>query len=139
MHWCNKVDHLQIIFFSILTGRNASTYRLRDYLVREWSNIFPSENERDFRKIVKSILRGGYYSVSAKPGLRIISLNGNHCNRLYGLVHSQNRTEQLDWLVSELESAEKNREKVLILNSVSPGHPNCSRIWFNNYYEIINR
>lgn len=46
---------------------------------------------------------------------------------------------QLAWLVDELEMAERNGEKVHIINHVPPGQPDCLKTWSRNYYDIINR
>ena len=58
---------------------------------------------------------GAYYSVSASPGLRVISLNMNYCmnKNLWLLLDSNDPADELLWLVFELQLAELKGEKVV--------------------------
>lgn len=116
--------------------------QLYHFLLSEWIHLIKDDVNRGHKRNDGSILRGGYYNVSARPGLRIVSLNGNHCNRYNSFFMKNNiePTEQLDSLIKVLETAEKSREKVFILSSMSPNDPNCAKTtWFKRYHEIINR
>ena len=57
---------------------------------------------------------GAYYSVSASPGLRVISLNMNYCmnKNLWLLLDSNDPADELLWLIFELQLAELKGEKV---------------------------
>lgn len=46
---------------------------------------------------------------------------------------------QLKWLMNQLQTAETVNEKVHIIGHMPPGHPDCSKIWSHNYYNIIAR
>ena len=64
---------------------------------------------------------GAYYSVSASPGLRVISLNMNYCmnKNLWLLLDSNDPADELLWLIFELQLAELKGEKVSQRNVVS--------------------
>lgn len=85
--------------------------------------------------------RGAFYSVSVKPGLRIISLNTNVCANLnfWLLQNSNDPYKELAWLIDELQKAENANEKVHIIGHIAPGSEDCVRVWSQNYYEIIGR
>lgn len=57
---------------------------------------------------------GGFYALSPRPGLRLISLNMNFCSRenFWLLINSTDPAGQLQWLVGELQAAENRGDKV---------------------------
>ena len=57
---------------------------------------------------------GGYYTLSPRPGLRLISLNMNFCSRenFWLLINSTDPAGQLQWLVGELQASEDRGDKV---------------------------
>lgn len=57
---------------------------------------------------------GGFYALSPRPGLRLISLNMNFCSRenFWLLINSTDPAGQLQWLVGELQAAEDRGDKV---------------------------
>lgn len=107
---------------------------LYDELDKEWSRWLPRDTSPTIR-------RGAYYSAVARPGLRILSVNGNYCSRnnVWLLKNSTDPADELAWLISELDAAEKNGEKVHIIGHIPPGQPDCLKTWSKNYYDIINR
>lgn len=107
---------------------------LYDQLDIEWSRWLPSETSI-------TIKRGAFYSTLAKPGLRIISINGNYCSRFnfWLLKNNIDPVGQLSWLVRELELSESNDEKVHIVGHIPPGYSDCIRVWSRNFYRIISR
>jgi len=88
-----------------------------------------------------TIKHGAYYSVSASPGLRVISLNMNYCmnKNLWLLLDSNDPADELLWLIFELQLAELKGEKVHILGHIPPGHVDCVRVWSLNFNSIISR
>ena len=107
---------------------------LHSALEEEWGAWLEGEDTWSVRK-------GAFYSVSAAPGLRVISLNMNYCmnKNLWLLLNSTDPAQQLQWLVYELQLAEFAGEKVHILGHVPPGHVDCVRVWSSNFNKIINR
>ncbi|XP_014209092.1 sphingomyelin phosphodiesterase-like [Copidosoma floridanum] len=113
---------------------NKNMSWLYDELNHEWSRWLPAETS-------KTIKRGAFYSTLVKPGLRIISINGNYCNRnnFWLLLNSTDPVGELAWLIDELQAAENKSEKVHIIGHVPPGESDCVKVWSKNYYDIINR
>ncbi|KAL0267656.1 UNVERIFIED_CONTAM: hypothetical protein PYX00_009859 [Menopon gallinae] len=103
-------------------------------LNKEWHFWLPGNNS-------ETILRGGFYSVLAKPKLRIISMNMNYCYTMnwWLLVNGVDPEKELQWLVSELRKAEENGEKVHIIGHVPSGYHECVKAWQTNFYKIVNR
>ncbi|KAK2727956.1 sphingomyelin phosphodiesterase-like [Artemia franciscana] len=116
----------------------VESYQSVDWLYKElelqWRKWLPASAS-------PTVLKGGFYSVLAKPGFRIISLNMNFCNNKnwWLLLNSTDPVQELQWLIYELQSAEFNGEKVHILGHIPPGHSDCLKVWSHNYYRIINR
>jgi len=99
-----------------------------------WSKWLP-ESAKD------TVLRGGYYTVTPKPGFRIIALNNMDCY-LYNwwvLHESSVAMEQLNWLHDTLLEAEKQGEHVHILAHIPSGSRDCWPVWAREYNRIIER
>ncbi|XP_072028383.1 sphingomyelin phosphodiesterase-like [Amphiura filiformis] len=118
-----------------VTGKNSGEW-LYQTMVTEWissAKWLPSDAQDD-------IMRGGYYSTLAMPGLRVVSLNMNMCGKgnwwLY--INETDPAGQLQWLINVLQKAEDNKEKVHILGHIPPGGT-CLKAWSWNYYRIVNR
>ncbi|XP_015791561.1 sphingomyelin phosphodiesterase [Tetranychus urticae] len=107
---------------------------LYDALTEVWSQWLPQDT-------IKTIAKGGYYSVYVKPGLKLISLNMNYCNNLnlWLLLNSTDPADELTWLINELQTSELLGEKVHIIGHIPPGSNDCLQVWSRNYYRIINR
>lgn len=67
-------------------------------------------------EVSSTIQHGGYYTVLARPGFRIVSINTNYCYTLnwWTLYKSDDPASGLQWLNKILEKAEKAGEKVRI-------------------------
>ena len=61
-------------------------------------------------------IRGAYYSVTVRPGLKLISLNMNYCNNQnwWLLLNATDPAGELQWLLRELQASELIAEKVII-------------------------
>ncbi|XP_046397586.1 sphingomyelin phosphodiesterase-like [Ischnura elegans] len=88
-----------------------------------------------------TILKGGYYTALAKPGLRIIGLHNMACYvfNWWVMYNPSDQDGQLEWLAETLWEAEKKGEKVHILSHVPSGSPDCFKVWSREYRKIINR
>lgn len=115
-------------------AREDSPKWLYNALDVHWSKWLPNTTK-------KTIIKDGYYSVKAREGLRIISLNTNFChNKNFWLyIDSKDPGGQLDWLIHELHMAELANEKVHIIGHIPPGCADCFRIWSRNYNKILRR
>ncbi|XP_069157313.1 sphingomyelin phosphodiesterase isoform X2 [Procambarus clarkii] len=84
---------------------------------------------------------GGYYSILARPGLRIISINTNYCYRFnwWLLYKSVDPGLVLRWLVSELQQAEVRGELVHIIGHVPPYYNDCYMQWAHQFSRIVTR
>ncbi|CAG0922168.1 unnamed protein product [Notodromas monacha] len=108
-------------------------YNLAWELWRDW---LPPDQEDNVR-------RGSYYSVVAKPGLRVVAINTHYCFKmnwsLFIWAGTPDPNGQLSWLVSELLKAEKANEAVYIIGHIPPGNHECTPVWSHNYARIVNR
>ncbi|KAF7278427.1 hypothetical protein GWI33_008461 [Rhynchophorus ferrugineus] len=88
-----------------------------------------------------TVNHGAFYSVLLRPGFRLISLNTNYCYSLswWLFLNSTDPSNELKWLVNELQQAEDNNEKVHIIGHVAPGSDDCLKTWSRNFYEIVHR
>ncbi|KAF5280516.1 hypothetical protein FQA39_LY18024 [Lamprigera yunnana] len=104
------------------------------FLAEEWSRWLPTNTLRTIRK-------GGYYTVLVNPGFRIIALNSNVCftSNIWLIYNDKDPYDQLQWLSDILLAAEKNQESVHILSHIPPGDPECFKTWSNEFSKIIRR
>ncbi|XP_058161802.1 sphingomyelin phosphodiesterase [Dasypus novemcinctus] len=111
---------------------NRSSHWLYEAMAEAWEPWLPAE-------ALRSLRTGGFYSLSPRPGLRLISLNMNFCSRenFWLLINSTDPAGQLQWLVGELQAAEDRGDKVHIIGHIPPGH--CLKSWSWNYYRIVAR
>ncbi|XP_063595429.1 sphingomyelin phosphodiesterase-like [Penaeus indicus] len=107
---------------------------LYDSLATMWAPWLPEEALPDVRK-------GGYFSYSPKPGLRVISANMNYCNTLnwWLLLENEDPAEHLQWLIEQLAAAEAEGEAVHLLGHIPPGSGDCDRTWSHVLNAIIAR
>lgn len=103
-------------------------------MAEQWSRWLPNDTQA-------TILKGGYYTTLAKPGLRIIGLNSNVCyiNNFYLIYDDEDPFDHLKWLVSVLEQAEADGESVHIISHVPTSDSSCLRIWSEQYRKIVDR
>ncbi|KAL0832820.1 hypothetical protein ABMA28_000981 [Loxostege sticticalis] len=111
-----------------------NTTWLYESLVDKWGYYLPIEAK-------KEMLKSGGFSLLARPGLRVISINNNIAYRdNWWLVYDPlDAKRHLDWLVQELHKAELAGEKVHILAHIPPGVADLTHTWTREYYRIVNR
>lgn len=111
-----------------------NSHWLYEYLYNLWSKWLPEDTR-------ETIIKGGYYTVLAKPGFRIISLNNNDCytNNWWLFYNSSDSKGQLVWLHDTLLAAEQNGEFVHILAHIPSGDSTCWNVWSREYNRIIER
>lgn len=112
-----------------------SSVWLYKHLWTLWSDWLPAE-ARD------TILKGGYYTVTPRPGFRIISLSNMDCYIFNWWIYYNGRETslpQLQWLHDTLLAAEKNDEHVHILAHIPSGGKDCWPVWAREYNRIIER
>ncbi|CAL4139124.1 unnamed protein product, partial [Meganyctiphanes norvegica] len=107
---------------------------LYDSLAEQWSRLMHQD-------VPSTAKYAGYYSVLARPGLRIISINTNYCYRFnwWLLYKSEDPGDVLKWLTKELESAEAAEEKVHIIGHVPPLISDCFQQWAHQFSRIVSR
>jgi sphingomyelin phosphodiesterase len=108
-----------------------------DLLSQEWSRWIGDDGARDADLL-------GVYSVKYPHGnLRIISLNSNLWYRqnywLYREPMLRDPSGQFEWLVRELDQAEKAGENVYLMSHMSIGDRNAFHDGSNYLDQIINR
>ncbi|KAG0052698.1 hypothetical protein BGZ83_002217 [Gryganskiella cystojenkinii] len=105
-------------------------------LADDWSRWLPAD-------AVNSVRNYGAYTVSPRPGFRIISLNNNFCYNmnfyLYGHTKDYDPNGELKWLVAQLQAAEDANERVWIISHVGPSQTDCIQNWSSLYYQAIQR
>ncbi|XP_069748409.1 sphingomyelin phosphodiesterase isoform X2 [Narcine bancroftii] len=112
-------------------GKESSDW-LYSAMVDAWKEWLPQE-------ALKTLRRGGFYTVKVQPGLRLVSLNMNFCSHenFWLMVNSTDPAGQLQWLINILQEAEENGDKVHIIGHIPPGH--CLKSWSWSYYRIVSR
>lgn len=105
---------------------------LYNQLDETWRNFVPNLTD-------DLVLKGGYYWSKIRPGLRILSVNMNYCHgaNWWLLVQSQDPTEEVQWIIDQLDEAEQNNEKVHLIGHIPPGE--CTYVWSRNYRDILDR
>eukprot|EP01080_Neovahlkampfia_damariscottae_P012629 gene12629-6533_t len=76
------------------------------------------------QKSIEDIRKGGYYSETIVPGLRVINLNTqwtNNINFYLYINQTDDHANQMKWLEENLKNAEQKNEKVVILGHIRPG------------------
>ncbi|XP_063920810.1 sphingomyelin phosphodiesterase-like [Zophobas morio] len=91
--------------------------------------------------VSETVLAGGYYTVSPKPGFRIIALNNNVAikSNFWLFYNDGDARKQLQWLVDTLVEAERNNERVHIMGHVPPGTHDVVKEWSRQYSRIVER
>ncbi len=89
----------------------------------------------------------GYYSITIKDKLRIVSINANFCNNFnfWLLLNFNDPHHHLHWLYRQLHKAELGKEKVFIIGHIAPGLHSCLGTSFFygkgdylNYFTILH-
>ncbi|KRT82259.1 Calcineurin-like phosphoesterase, partial [Oryctes borbonicus] len=88
-----------------------------------------------------TVRRGGYYTILARPGFRIVVLNSNVAYTMnWWLIYDDvDPYGQLQWLADTLYKAEQNGEKVHILSHVPSSDSTCYAVWSREYRRVLER
>nr|CAD7195606.1 unnamed protein product [Timema douglasi] len=89
----------------------------------------------------ETILNGGFYTVKLRDGFRVIVLNNIVCynSNVWLVYESKDPYGQLKWLAETLLQAEKDGEKVHILQHIPTGSKDCVEVWSREYHKIVDR
>ncbi|KAI9584703.1 sphingomyelin phosphodiesterase-like [Glossina fuscipes] len=131
----NHEAHPANVFGNENVPSNFSSVWLYEHLWTLWSDWLPIE-ARD------TILKGGYYTVTPRPGFRIISLSNMDCYIFNWWIYyngKETSLPQLQWLHDTLLAAEENGEHVHILAHIPSGGKDCWPVWAREYNRIIER
>ncbi|XP_018573184.1 sphingomyelin phosphodiesterase 1-like [Anoplophora glabripennis] len=103
-------------------------------LSKLWSSWLSKES-------LKTVEKQGYYSYVVNKKFRIIALNNNICCNLnwWLLYNTTYLNEQLHFLSTELEKAEKNEQFVHIITHIPVGNKECIEPWEVSYNNLIKR
>jgi sphingomyelin phosphodiesterase len=101
---------------------------------KEWSELIGED-------VTETVLKGGYYSVSPRPGFRVVGINSNlgYVDNWWLLYEDIDPFNQLQWLADTLKAAEDNNESVHILSHVPTGGASSLKVWFREYGKIVER
>ncbi|XP_073820484.1 sphingomyelin phosphodiesterase-like [Musca autumnalis] len=109
---------------------------LYEHLWSSWKKWLPLDTK-------ETIVKGGYYTVSPRPGFRIISLNNMHCYIFNWWIYYDGGLHtsipQLKWLHDTLLKAEQSGEYVHILMHIPSGDSQCWTVWAREYNRVIER
>ncbi|KAA0186014.1 hypothetical protein HAZT_HAZT006898 [Hyalella azteca] len=107
---------------------------LYESLAEQWQSWVPSAS-------MPTLLKGGYYTVTPYPGLRVLSINSNYCNSMnwWLMIAHKDPTEQLVWMDRQLAEAEAAGEKVHIITHIPPGYPECLPSWSRQFARIVTK
>ncbi|CAG0921987.1 unnamed protein product [Notodromas monacha] len=128
-HPCNVFS-----FAELGEPAELSTNYIYDDAWENWKHWLPADQEANVRKT-------GQYSVSPRPGLRVLVFNN-----LLGYVNNwmvwsgiPDPNAQLEWLAGELQLAENAGEKVFLIGHIPPGSRDLTPVWSHNFNRIVNR
>jgi sphingomyelin phosphodiesterase len=107
---------------------------LFELAAQSWSELVGED-------ISETVLKGGYYTVSPRPGFRIIAINSNlcYCYNWWLIFDDVDPYGQLQWLADTLKQAEDNNESVHILSHIPTGTGESLSVWGREYSRIIER
>jgi len=88
-----------------------------------------------------SLFSGGFYSLSIRPGFRVIVLNTNYCARLnfWSLYDPKDPADHSKWLIKELLIAEQVGDGVHIVAHIPPDDRECTQAWIYNFLAVVER
>lgn len=131
----NHEAHPVNLFAPNSVPEEFSSKWLYSYIAEEWSTWLPES-------ALQTVRIGGYYTLLARPGFRIVAINNNECytyNWWIAYTKPEVARLQLQWLHDVLLEAERNNEKVHILGHVPSGSGGCFRIYQREYRRIVER
>ena len=102
-------------------------------VAKMWSAWLTDEN-------VKTFSEGGYYSQLLAPGQRVMVMNSLFFDKnnlaLCGDANQTDFAGQWGWMVSTLDTARQNNEKVWIVGHIPPGSSE-SIFWFSALFQTL--
>jgi sphingomyelin phosphodiesterase len=112
---------------------NVSISWLYDLAATKWSKWLPKE-------ALETVKKAGHYAVNVSPKLKLISLNSNFCQRMnfYIMMNPVDPGGQLQFLINELDKAERDGQYVMIISHI-PAGGSCLNSWIHNYFRIVER
>lgn len=130
----NHEAHPVNLFAPDNVPQEYSTNWLYEYVAEEWKAWLPED-------ALRTVRLGGYYTLLARPGFRIVAINNNDCYTFnWWIAYKPDAAKvQLQWLHDTLLAAERNNEKVHILGHVPPGTSGCNKIYAREYRRIVER
>ncbi|XP_075210173.1 sphingomyelin phosphodiesterase-like [Lycorma delicatula] len=130
----NHEPHPANVFAPPYIKGDKSTLWLYETFFDAWGYVLTKEARETF-------LTGGYYTVTPKPGFRIIALNNMfaYTYNWWMIMDPVDPAGELQWLAETLYESEKSMEKVHILAHIPPGTPDTLRVWSREYARIIFR
>ncbi|XP_008192876.2 sphingomyelin phosphodiesterase [Tribolium castaneum] len=107
---------------------------LFELAAKHWSELIGED-------VSETVLKGGYYTVSPRPGFRIIGMNSNvaYTDNWWLMYDDVDPYGQLQWLSDTLKKAEDNNESVHILTHVPTGCSYSLKVWNREYRKILER
>ncbi|XP_067632981.1 sphingomyelin phosphodiesterase-like isoform X2 [Eurosta solidaginis] len=130
----NHEAHPVNLFSPDDVSKEVNTHWLYEHLYEDWSEWLPNDTKN-------TILAGGYYTVTPKPGFRVIALNNNDCltENWWLFYDGTNKIPQLQWLHDTLLAAEKASEFVHILEHIQTGDETCWSVWSREFNRLVER
>ncbi|XP_022670302.1 sphingomyelin phosphodiesterase-like isoform X2 [Varroa destructor] len=132
----NHDDYPSFLFPTdrMVAGKYSSD-RLYYALWKIWGDKWIPTEAKD------TFLKGGFYTASISPGVRLFSLNTNYCYKLnwWLAVDPEDPEGQLRWLDEGLAEAARMKEKVHIIGHIPPGTKECHSEWATAYQKIISK
>lgn len=114
--------------YKVMTGLLAVYWQ-------RWMNLHPAN--------LATIAEGGYYSTTVMDGLMILSFNSDYgyAPNFYSFLNDVNPhyKQQWDWMTEQLQLAEQQGEKVLIIGHVPPGDADNTADYGRLYLNISRR
>jgi len=122
------------MFPEVADGNFSIKWLYRD-IAEQFKEWLPDEEQQ------RTLRDAGYYSVLAREGLRVISVNTNYCNNFnfWLALNFNDPHKHLHWLYQELKKAEDNRESVYILGHIPTGSESCTGRWAEEFNRILRR
>jgi sphingomyelin phosphodiesterase len=125
---------------------SVSSQWIFDFTSVIWSNLLKSKKSKSFSNEIKHAWKShhfkfGNFKVKLSKKLVLLSINSMFCMRLnfVNLVNPIDPANVLSYLAKELNDAEMNGYKVILVMHVPPGPLDCYQSWIYNFIRIIER
>ena len=103
------------------------------------TGIYCKQQNINLPCIITENINVGYYSAYIKPRFRLVVLNTVLFSKIRKYTNEQDSAQQLDWLKSQLITAQNMRESVLLVMHVPPGKNvyDHSDFWFEKERDVF--